>query len=58
MSNRFSIWRALSRALLLASLGSVALLGHSASRGGWESYNGDLQGRRYSPLAQINKGNG
>ena len=57
MFNRSLTWRALTNALLLACVGSVALLGQSASRSGWESYNGDLQGRRYSSLAQINKGN-
>jgi len=57
MFNRSLIWRALTNALLLACLGGVALLGQSASRGGWESYNGDLQGRRYSSLTQINKKN-
>ena len=57
MFNRSLTWRALTYALLLACVGGVALLGQSASRGGWESYNGDLQGRRYSSLAQINRGN-
>ena len=57
MFNRSLTWRALTNALLLACVGSVALLGQSALRSGWESYNGDLQGRRYSSLAQINKGN-
>jgi len=46
------------KALLLACVAGVSLAGQSAPQsGGWESYNGDLQGRRYSPLAQINRGN-
>jgi hypothetical protein len=46
MFTRSLTGRALTNAFLLACVGGVALLGQSAPRGGWESYNGDLQGRR------------
>jgi glucose dehydrogenase len=44
------------RVSLLVGLCGVNVLGQSAARStGWQSYNGDLEGRRYSPLDQINR---
>ena len=57
MLNSSSTWRLLTNVLLFACIGGALVIGQSAPRGSWESYNGDLQGRRYSPLTQINKGN-
>src|SRR5215471_20188124 len=46
------------KAVLLASVAGVVLSAQSGSQsGGWQSYAGDPQGRRYSPLTQINTKN-
>src|SRR5881392_1745777 len=47
------------KALLLASVAGASLLyAQSAARTGeWQTYAGDAQGRRYSPLTQINTTN-
>jgi quinoprotein glucose dehydrogenase len=42
------------KAILLASVAGASLCAQSASQSaGWQSYAGDAQGRRYSPLTQI-----
>jgi len=46
------------KTLLLVCLVSASLWGQRASNTtGWESYNGDLEGRRFSRLTQINTKN-
>ena len=47
------------KAILLACVAGASLLyAQSASRSGeWQTYSGDAQGRRYSPLTQINTTN-
>src|SRR5262249_58187010 len=37
--------------------GGVVFAGGPAGSGGWDTYAGDAQGRRYSPLTQINTKN-
>lgn len=47
-----------TKTLLLVLLTGASLIGQSASRSaGWETYNGDPQGRRFSPLTQVNRQN-
>ena len=36
---------------------SILYAQSARSTGGWETYAGDAQGRRYSPLTQINRSN-
>ncbi len=47
------------KTLLLASVAGASLLYAQAAprSGGWDTYAGDAQGRRYSPLTQINTTN-
>ncbi len=43
---------------LLGVLAGASLLGQGAARSaGWETYDGDPQGRRFSPLTQVNREN-
>jgi len=47
------------KTILLVCVAGASLSGQGASKSttGWESYNGDPQGRRFSPLTQINTKN-
>src|SRR5438552_5450555 len=46
------------KAILLACVAGTSLLyAQNPSRSGWDTYSGDAQGRRYSPLTQINTKN-
>ncbi len=46
------------KAILLACVAGTSLLyAQNPSRSGWATYSGDAQGRRYSPLTQINTKN-
>lgn len=46
------------KAVLVVCLAGVSLSGQGAAQStGWESYNGDPQGRRFSPLTQVNATN-
>ena len=50
--------RAANAILLVCVTGASLLYAQSASQsGGWETYSGDAQGRRYSPLTQIDTTN-
>jgi quinoprotein glucose dehydrogenase len=47
------------KAILLACVAGASLLDAQSApqSGGWETYSGDAQGRKYSPLTQINTTN-
>src|SRR6476620_12285491 len=46
------------KAILLACVAGTSLLyAQKASLPGWDTYSGDAQGRRFSPLTQINTKN-
>src|SRR5689334_14153596 len=54
---RFTLVRGL-KAVLVVAIAGASLYAQSASRSnGWPSYAGDAQGRRYSPLTQIDARN-
>src|ERR1051325_7725087 len=45
------------KSLVAVMLAGATLVAQHASQSGWQTYAGDPQGRRYSPLTQINTAN-